>query len=422
MSRWIHRIVVGVAAGAASLCGTAQPAFALFGLFDCNLFRPAPAPCAPPPQACGVPPVGAPGTIARYIPTTAYRQELVSVPVTTYRPVNCCDPASGMTTTSLRPVQTMVSQVRMVPYTTYRVVSANPCGNVATCNGAVPATRAMYAPTTAYYPASYNQASYGVAPGPVYTPQTSYYAPQTTYYAAQTSYYAQNSCGAPVAAAPSSCASCNSAPAPYYTPAPGRSVPNSSVVPPSIPRSTPVPPASAAPVYPAPSATYTPAPAAPAYSAPATGGAFAPAPATSPAPAGSSFNNTFTPQRPILPTTPSAATGTSGPATTGSSLNPLYNAPAYPPAWSTQQPAPSQLPQYQNGGVLQDREGAPPRSASNLPGRFASQQRPLEGEANYPAQPNYAQPGYAPQAPAAPARPTWPSVDDSGWTPAARAW
>lgn len=58
----------------------------------------------------------------RYAPVTAYRRELYSVPVTSYRSVPIYNPQSGLTTT-YRPVTTFYRRVQMAPYNTYRVVS-----------------------------------------------------------------------------------------------------------------------------------------------------------------------------------------------------------------------------------------------------------------------------------------------------------
>jgi len=60
--------------------------------------------------------------VVRYIPRTCYRTVWVSVPVTTYRPVNTCDPVTGCQVTCMRPCTSMTWQARRVPYTTFRAV------------------------------------------------------------------------------------------------------------------------------------------------------------------------------------------------------------------------------------------------------------------------------------------------------------
>lgn len=419
---------------ACSTFGAPREAQALFGLFDCPWFRPAPtyAPtnCGyPPPSACGQP--VAPGTIARYVPVTAYRQELVSTPVTTYRPAACCDPSTGQAVSTYRPYQVMVSQVQLVPYTTYRVVSANPCGNLASCSTCPTpgATRAMYPSTTAYYGGStYTNASYPAT--------TAYYAPSTS------AYYAPS-----VPLSPGGCNSCRSAApaAPYYTTPPRTGIPDSSTIPPSIPRGTPVPSVPAptstyptpgvgagstinpAPVYPAPTGgAFAPAtPAAPSVPAatPAPGGNFSPAPAAP----GSNFNSGGTYQRPITSNeTPASVTSppatVTSPSTTGGTGLSGTSAPATPslqPSWGARDLPPASLPTY-DGGIQQDRSVQPPRTTS-LPSRFASQQQ----WAAPPTQQQWSgqQPPAQPLREVVPAAPRlWSGADDSGWESATRSW
>src|SRR5262245_35606650 len=56
--------------------------------------------------------------VANYVPQTAYRAEVVNMPVTTYRPVCSCDPCTGCPTTVMMPATSIVQTTRMVPYTT----------------------------------------------------------------------------------------------------------------------------------------------------------------------------------------------------------------------------------------------------------------------------------------------------------------
>jgi len=59
---------------------------------------------------------------ARYAPVTAYRRELYSIPVTSYRSVASYSSQYGVTST-YRPVTTFYRSVQSAPYTTYRVIS-----------------------------------------------------------------------------------------------------------------------------------------------------------------------------------------------------------------------------------------------------------------------------------------------------------
>ncbi|MBX3411821.1 MAG: hypothetical protein KF708_03820 [Pirellulales bacterium] len=96
---------------------------------------------------------------AQYVPTTCYRQETVAVPVTTFQPVtscsmsacNPCNPCTWCptTTTTMRPVTVMQQQVRMVPYTTYRIVYTTPSPCATGCGA--PLATAMPAASTYYY-------------------------------------------------------------------------------------------------------------------------------------------------------------------------------------------------------------------------------------------------------------------------------
>ncbi len=77
--------------------------------------------CCKPATACTV----------RYVPQTSYRNQVYSVPVTTYRPVTTCDPYTGLKTTCMKPCTTHVQQYRKVAYTTYRPVYR--CNTVLQC-------------------------------------------------------------------------------------------------------------------------------------------------------------------------------------------------------------------------------------------------------------------------------------------------
>lgn len=133
--------------------------------------------------------------VAQYVPTTCYRQECVSVPVTVMQPVtscsmaqcNPCNPCSWCPTqtTTLRPVTVMQQQVRMVPYTTYRIVYTQPSPCATGCATAMPATSTYYQPSTptmmsAPAPAMPSTGSCcggGAAPASYSAPATTYSAP-----------------------------------------------------------------------------------------------------------------------------------------------------------------------------------------------------------------------------------------------------
>ena len=110
----------------------------------------------------------------QYVPQTAYRRQVVNVPVTTMQPCMTTDPCTGCPVTTYRPVTAYRQQVRLVPYTTYRVVRrpfsrlraffasasapvAAPVRAQAACCGQAPG---MY---TA--PAAYGTPAYGVPVG-----------------------------------------------------------------------------------------------------------------------------------------------------------------------------------------------------------------------------------------------------------------
>jgi hypothetical protein len=128
--------------------------------------------------------------VAQYVPQTCYRQECVQVPVTVMQPSTSCDPCSCCPVTTMRPVTVMQQQVRMVPYTTYRIVYSNPspCGTCATGCGvaAAPAASTYYyqaaAPAMAYPAAPSTSSCCGGSAAPA-----SYSAPAATYSAPMTS-------------------------------------------------------------------------------------------------------------------------------------------------------------------------------------------------------------------------------------------
>lgn len=110
---------VAPACGAPACAPTFAPAYA-----------PACAPsCAP---ACGS---CAPVTCS-YLPQVCYRTVHEMVPVTSFRPVTSCNPCGGCATTCLQPTTSFVRQVRLIPYTTYRMVPG-PFVNAAPLAGCV---------------------------------------------------------------------------------------------------------------------------------------------------------------------------------------------------------------------------------------------------------------------------------------------
>lgn len=130
---------------------------------------------------------------AQYVPQTAYRQEVINVPVTTYRPTTSCDPCTGMPVTVMRPVTALQQQVRMVPYTTYRIVyTQQPVATAPAATTYYPTTvgsscctpsgaaTTYSAPMSYSAPAGYTAPSTSVAPSsPTYTTPgpSSTYAP-----------------------------------------------------------------------------------------------------------------------------------------------------------------------------------------------------------------------------------------------------
>jgi hypothetical protein len=71
---------------------------------------------------------------AYYAPQTVYQAVYRPVVATAYQPMTYCDPCTGGAVTAYRPVVTWAPQVSYMPYTTYRVVYANPCVTCAPCN------------------------------------------------------------------------------------------------------------------------------------------------------------------------------------------------------------------------------------------------------------------------------------------------
>lgn len=93
-----------------------------------------------------------PSQTCYYVPQTRYRTVSQCVPVTTLRPVTCCDPSTGCPVTTYRPVTVWTTQSRLVPYTTYRVVSA-PCVSYAPLSTTVSAGSCCTAPPATEVPA-----------------------------------------------------------------------------------------------------------------------------------------------------------------------------------------------------------------------------------------------------------------------------
>lgn len=128
-----------------------------------------------------------------YVPQTSYRVQYVSVPVTTYRPVNSCNLCSGTQTTYMQPVTSYQTQAQMAPYTSYRLVysAALPVATtsyytapVAASVNYAPAATVNYAPAAApgcngcSTPATtYSSSSY--APATAVSPTTTTYATPT---------------------------------------------------------------------------------------------------------------------------------------------------------------------------------------------------------------------------------------------------
>ncbi len=87
---------------------------------------------------------------ACYAPQTSYQATVVSVPVASYQAVIATDPCTGCPVTVMRPVTTLVQQVRYSPVITYRPVCCpttccspvSCCAPVACCAPAAPAAPA----------------------------------------------------------------------------------------------------------------------------------------------------------------------------------------------------------------------------------------------------------------------------------------
>jgi len=76
----------------------------------------------PVPTACAPVP-----TTVQYVPETHFRNVTVEVPVTTMRPVVVgCNPCTGAMVTCMRPETVNQTQVKAIPYTTYRLVVSQP--------------------------------------------------------------------------------------------------------------------------------------------------------------------------------------------------------------------------------------------------------------------------------------------------------
>ncbi len=130
--------------------------------------------------------------VCNYVPQTCYRAQMVSVPVTTYRPVTSCDPCTGCQTVCMRPQVCYQQQVKYTPYSTYRLqysLQQPACATTATTYYAPVAAATYAAPatgcsscnsgaTTTYYAPAVTTPSpvtYGAnyAPAATYAPATS---------------------------------------------------------------------------------------------------------------------------------------------------------------------------------------------------------------------------------------------------------
>lgn len=136
--------------------------------------------------------------VCNYVPQTCYRAQMVSVPVTTYRPVTSCDPCTGCQTTCMRPQVCYQQQVKYTPYSTYRLqysLQQPTCAATATTYYAPVAAATYAAPamgcsscnsgaTTTYYAPAVTTPT-PVTYGANYAPVTTYapaaaYAPVTS--------------------------------------------------------------------------------------------------------------------------------------------------------------------------------------------------------------------------------------------------
>lgn len=120
--------------------------------------------------------------VAQYVPQTCFRQECIQVPVTVMSPTTSCDPCSCCPTTVMRPVTVMQQQVRMVPYTTYRIVYSNPSPCATGCaTPAAPASTYYYQPTApAMAPSTGSCCGGSTAPASFSAPAATYSAPVTS--------------------------------------------------------------------------------------------------------------------------------------------------------------------------------------------------------------------------------------------------
>lgn len=151
-------LICGVALAAVSVPSESKAIFHWFGGGCCGrtTYAPTTAYCNP----CGA-------QTCQYVPQTYYRQQVVNVPVTTYRPVASCGPCGG--TTVMRPVTTYQQQVQMIPYNSYRLVYSNPVV-------AAPPAANYYTPSTTSAASCCTPA---VAPASYTAPATTYGAPAT---------------------------------------------------------------------------------------------------------------------------------------------------------------------------------------------------------------------------------------------------
>jgi hypothetical protein len=167
-----------------------------------------------------------------YVPQTCYRAQCVSVPVTTYRPVQGFDPCTGCPVTTCRPITTCVQQTRMVPFTTYRPVVSSPCAT-GLCGGA---TTASYAPAATYAPMATSGCSSCSRPAMSYAPVTSTPTYSTPSYASGTPMYTTPSYGVPTYTNPTPTYGTPANGTPVYTPSyPSTPTYTPSTVQPSLP-------------------------------------------------------------------------------------------------------------------------------------------------------------------------------------------
>lgn len=150
----LHRVRFCVVACGVATGFLAMPAesHAIFHWFRCcGLFnRPAVAPTVGFAPACD-PCNPCAQQVVNYVPQTCYRTQCVTVPVTTFQPITTCDPCTGCPVTCMRPVVAYRRQVRLVPYTSYRLVASSACPTVVTVGtvGAACAGCAVAAPAAA---------------------------------------------------------------------------------------------------------------------------------------------------------------------------------------------------------------------------------------------------------------------------------